>query len=379
MKTNQYDLTEQQEKEMWRNAIFVFDTSSLLNFYDYSDKTIDDIFNSTLEKLKDNLWIPYNVNFEYNKNRYKLINRSITLYNDLNKHVKTIIDSFQEIRNRTISKEKHPFIENNIFEEFEPFVNAFKNRVEAEIQKKIELIESTRVDDKICKKINDFFSVGISFKYSEIIEIIKEGEFRFKHKLPPGYKDENDKIGFQKFADLIIWKQIIEHAKGKNKPIILIMDDFKEDWWVLDKKRKPIKPREELIDEMLDVANTSFWMYSTSKFIETSKLIIESKITSDAIDEIKQVSTPQVEKTVEGIILSANREEDEPWRLLRLADVARYYKRYSEKINIIKLHDHKGYLTVIWSKEPTTLERHTIESAWENENEPGESTEHLIN
>jgi len=43
------------------------------------------------------------------------------------------------------------------------------------------------------------------------------------------------------------------------------------------------------------------------------------------------------------------------------------------------LHDHKGYLTVIWSKEPTTLERHTIESAWENENEPGESTEHLIN
>jgi hypothetical protein len=49
------------------------------------------------------------------------------------------------------------------------------------------------------------------------------------------------------------------------KPIIFVMDDKKEDWWILDKKHNPIIPREELFDEISDKAKVKFWMYTTSQ------------------------------------------------------------------------------------------------------------------
>jgi hypothetical protein len=375
MKTDRYSLTLQQEKKIWENAFFVFDTSSLLNFYEYSETTIDDIFGSIFTKLKDRLWLPYNVNFEYSKNRHKPINQTIALYEDLNKLLKTINDNFNQIKNRTISQEKHPFIDNQICNEFEPLLDLFKQRIETEIKTKVEIVEKTRDEDGIYNRIKEHFSIGKPYKYSQIIEIIKEGEFRYKHSIPPGYKDESSKIGFQKFADLIIWKQIIENAKNENRPIIFVMDDNKEDWWVLDNKRKPIKPREELIEEALEYANVQFWMYSTSKFIETSKSLIASKIDEKSIKEVKNVVS-MIRTRVAGISLSANRGDEERWRLERLGNVARFYKKNSEVTNIVHLHDHKGLLTVTWIDEPTIKEKHTIELAWESENELQENIEH---
>lgn len=378
MDTDRYTITEEQEKKMWENAFFVFDTSSLLNFYNYSETTIDDIFNSIFAKLITRLWLPFNVSFEYTKNRHKPVKRTISLYEDLNKLLKTIEDNYSQLKNRTTSQEKHPFIDNQICNDFEPQFRLFKERIENEIKTKVETVENTGNEDIIYQRLKQYFSIGEPFNYSKITEIIKEGEFRYKHAIPPGYKDENSKVGFQKFADLIIWKQTIEYAKQEKKPIIFIMDDFKEDWWVLDNKRNPVKPREELIEEVLEYADVQFWMYSTSKFIETSKSIIKSEIDEKSITEVKNVSIPMLRTKVAGITLSANRQDEERWRLERLGDVARFYRKNIDEKNIVHLHDHKGFLTVTWKKMPSTKEMHTIELAWENENEPSEHVKHEI-
>lgn len=378
MDTDRYTITEEQEKKMWENAFFVFDTSSLLNFYNYSETTIDDIFNSIFAKLITRLWLPFNVSFEYTKNRHKPVKRTISLYEDLNKLLKTIEDNYSQLKNRTTSQEKHPFIDNQICNDFEPQFRLFKERIENEIKTKVETVENTGNEDIIYQILKQYFSIGEPFNYSKITEIIKEGEFRYKHAIPPGYKDENSKVGFQKFADLIIWKQTIEYAKQEKKPIIFIMDDFKEDWWVLDNKRNPVKPREELIEEVLEYADVQFWMYSTSKFIETSKSIIKSEIDEKSITEVKNVSIPMLRTKVAGITLSANRQDEERWRLERLGDVARFYRKNIDEKNIVHLHDHKGFLTVTWKKMPSTKEMHTIELAWENENEPSEHVKHEI-
>lgn len=378
MDTDRYTLTEQQEKKLWENAFFVFDTSSLLNFYDYSDTTIDDIFNSIFAKLIERLWLPYNVIIEYAKNRHKPVNRKIALYEDLNKLLKTMEDNYNQLKNRTILQDKHPFIDNQICNDFEPQFGLFKERIENEIKAKVEIVNKTRNEDLIYQRLKQYFSIGKPFNYSKITEVVKEGEFRYKHAIPPGYKDESGKVGFQKFADLIIWKQIIEYAKQENSPVVFIMDDFKEDWWVLDRKRKPVKPREELIEEVLEYANVQFWMYSTSKFIETSKSIMKSVIDEKSITDVKKVSISKIRTKVAGIALSANRQGEERWRLQRLGDVVRFYRKNNDEINIVHLHDYKGFLTVTWKEEPSKKEMHTIELAWENENEPKENVGHEI-
>lgn len=373
-----YNLTESLEKDIWRDAIFTFDTSSLLNFYEYSDRTREDIFNSILKKLKNKLWLPFNVNFEYNKNKHKPIDNSIKLYGELNKNIKSIRDNFNEIKNRTVSQEKHPFVDIRILDDFSSKLESFKEAFEDEINAKIKTIESTKENDAVSLFLNENFNIGSPFSYTQIIEIIKEGEFRYRHSIPPGYKDEKDKIGFQKYGDLIIWKQVIEYAKIKKQPLILITDDLKEDWWILDKDRRPMKPREELISEMFDMANVQFWMYSTSKFIEASKIIISSEVTENTIEEVKKVSTSPSYILVNEIMLSANRGDEEPWRLERLENVLKFIRNNCGTIKIENLHDHKGQLTVSWLQEPTAFEKHITKLAWETENE-WMDVEHIVN
>jgi hypothetical protein len=378
MDIDKYNLNTENEKELWQNAIFIFDTSSILNFYEYSKPTINDLFSTTLTDLKDRLWLPYNVSSEYINNRNKPINKAKNTYDNLKRNIKVIYDNFEQIKNRTKSKEKHPYVSSDIFSELETHLTIFKTKLESEIITKEKELDGIKVNDEILLKIKTFFSIGTEFSYSEITDIIKEGEFRYRNSIPPGYKDENDKLGFQKYGDLIIWKQIINEAKKSKKPVIFIMDDLKEDWWILNKKRQPISPRTELIDEILEISNNRFWMYKTDDFFVKSKFLIHSKIAEHSIENIKEISKITGPKNYKHIELSANREDDEPWRLKRLEDVAKFYNNVISDLNLSELYDHKGMLSVYWHKHPSEIEKATIESAWENENEPNDNVEHLI-
>jgi hypothetical protein len=48
-------------------SMFVFDTSTLLNLYEYSEESKNDIIESVLKKLSGKLWLPFNVKKEYSK------------------------------------------------------------------------------------------------------------------------------------------------------------------------------------------------------------------------------------------------------------------------------------------------------------------------
>ena len=91
------------------------------------------------------------------------------------------------------------------------------------------------------------------FLFKKLFEIIKEGEVRYRNMLPPGYMDDNEvykkKKGFQKYGDLIIWKEILRYSSVQKKPIILICNDKKEDWFNADKKSELESPRHELLKE----------------------------------------------------------------------------------------------------------------------------------
>lgn len=66
------DYQEQEYKFIWENALIVFDTNILLNFYRYSKETRKTMF-EILDNLKKRLWIPYQVAHEFYKNRVNVI------------------------------------------------------------------------------------------------------------------------------------------------------------------------------------------------------------------------------------------------------------------------------------------------------------------
>lgn len=297
------------EERFWDECIFVFDTSALLNFYNYSPTTKDFLFKEVFPKFKGRLWLPNHVEYEYLKNRKDTLKNPIKekygkLEDEEIKTLKELTSKFNNqlisLKNKTKKKFDHPYFDQAIFEDFdrlaEKSANAFEQlilSVEKEIESRKAEIMSLDQKDDVLIAIETFFTVGKPFSFDQLINIAKEGEFRFKHKIPPGYEDseaKKSKIGIQKFGDLIIWKQILEYARITTKPLVFITDDVKADWCYIEKRgsdSRITRPKEELIKEIFDFAAVDFWMYSLSQFVYNLEKYYSFKPDKEIITEIK--------------------------------------------------------------------------------------------
>jgi len=298
MKEPVFKMTDDIEEQIWNDAIIIFDTSALLNLYYIPKETRHDIFDEVfITLLQDKLWVPHYVLYEFKKNREKVINKPIhKKYEPLNTEILKIIEKnlkntttqLNELVNRTKNKDSHPYLTQETIEQFiaenDNYIskfNDFKREININIEKCINEIKSTVNDDDVLELIKNEFKIGRYYNFDEIMKIAKDGEYRFKYSIPPGYMDleSDEKKGIQIFGDLIIWKQIIEFSKQEKKPVIFICDDTKEDWcYKEENKHNRIKsPREELIKEFFDEVNHPFWMYSLPQFLYKSKEIITTK------------------------------------------------------------------------------------------------------
>jgi len=69
-------MTEEREKTLWDEALVVLDTNSICAMYRMTKDTQKTML-EILEYLKDKLWIPGHVLYEYQKNRIEVIKEPI--------------------------------------------------------------------------------------------------------------------------------------------------------------------------------------------------------------------------------------------------------------------------------------------------------------
>ena len=79
-----YQRTEEEISKLWQEGIFVFDTNMLLNVYRYTEKTRERYF-EVLQRLKmqNQLWIPYQVAYEYQDRRMDVIQGQLDAYTEV--------------------------------------------------------------------------------------------------------------------------------------------------------------------------------------------------------------------------------------------------------------------------------------------------------
>ncbi len=269
-------------KALWDNAIFTFDTNILLNLYRYSDETREEFY-KILEKLKDKIWLSNQSAFEFFENRLNVISQQEKAYEDMIGKLAAIEEDFKNTR-------QHPFVSDSSLQKF----SKLAKEICSELEKSKEVHNNRIVDDEVLMRIEELFAdrVGGEYKLEEFNKLIKEGEERFKLKVPPGYKDSSKKdasdLGARQYGDLIVWKQIIDKAKESQKGIILVTDDRKEDWWMRF-KGKTIQPRPELIKEFKNEVNQEFHMYQSDRFLEFSREQLSLKVNQNAINEIREL------------------------------------------------------------------------------------------
>ncbi|MFA0960610.1 PIN-like domain-containing protein [Roseivirga sp. BDSF3-8] len=299
---SKFQMPEQKEIKLWKEAYFIFDSSSLLNIYHIPISYIHEI-EKIFKCISDRAWIPGHVEFEYLKNREHVLQEPIKKYDSIIEKLKNLNSIVEKEFKTTISniiketknENKHPFIPSQSFNKLVDVIEKFKQDVESlsepiysEVESQTRAINDLLADDSYFKILQETFEVGQNYSFKKQLEIVKEGQYRYNNQIPPGYGDKNKKSGIQKYADLIIWKQILDFAKETNKPIILIIDDIskKDDWCHIDNRKRITHPNNDLIKEFMDYSEKDFWMYTLSDFIYKSQKHLATEIDITTIDDM---------------------------------------------------------------------------------------------
>ncbi|MBP2638747.1 MAG: hypothetical protein H6Q72_4654 [Firmicutes bacterium] len=291
-----YPKSSMEIDDIWNNCILILDTNVLLNLYRYSFDT-QKVFLEILEKYKDNLWMPYHVGKEFFKNRKKVIIQQKKVFKDFEKAVqlRTVITKVEEY------KDKHVAIETDEVLQILKDTNEQILQVLSKLEKKdVNYLQK----DNILLKIHELYGENIGRKYTdeESDALIAQAKERYAKGIPPGYKDK-DKSENQ-YGDCIIWLQIIEYMKDKDKSLIYITNDIKEDWCqIIDGETVGIRP--ELIEEMYDKANTRCLIYTPKRFMEYAR--DKNNIQDDISKAIEEMNVLEI---------TTNREIDDSLRTL---------------------------------------------------------------
>ena len=151
-----YSPTDEEISNAWRDkkTIFIFDTNVFLDIYSYKESTRDDFF-SSLEKLKNNIWIPFHVGLEYQRNRLNVISRVKAIFRHARKElrgmkglenkdeIKRITDMFPSLLEKT----------SDLSKAIDKLVDDYENNLK-ELDDKQPCVRS---HDEIREKLNELF------------------------------------------------------------------------------------------------------------------------------------------------------------------------------------------------------------------------------
>lgn len=284
--SSHFTADDQRREKLWKNCIFVFDTNVLTSVYKRSDDARDALY-KVISSLQDRLWIPHQVIHELLDNRASIAHQQAGLYSAAINDLNAVLENFE-------SSKKHPFLPTALHEEFIE-VSA---RVVRELENKRKFHDARMTDDDIKSELAEMLNgkVGSGYSDEKLKAIVKEGEFRYANKIPPGFEDIVKHKGStvfsevcKRYGDLIIWKQVIEKAKELKKPVILVTGEQKDDWW--DRHGgKTIGPLPRLIEEFTMEVGEDFFLYSHHQFLDLANTYLEQTTSTEVIDEVRQAA-----------------------------------------------------------------------------------------
>ena len=322
-----FQIDEEKEKRLFEDSLVFFDTSSLLSFYYFSENNRNDINENVFKKLAGRLWITAQTEYEFLKDRETVLLKPKAEYDALltkssgakdGGHVSAIRDlidqiesvlskdiegQFKTLQQKTEKKDKHPFLDQSMFESIlaqkeclslsvkayrEAFDN-FESTIIAAIDQAKDKIQQSLNSDDVVELFKDVFKTTEPFSYSEVLSLIKKGKIRYDNSIPPGYEDD-DKEGFQIYGDLIIWKQLVRQAKESASNVIYIINDKKPDIWRYRGKAFLNEPRHELIKEFNDETGCLVWFYTIEDFLRKANGYLSTSVKTETIEDVIEFS-----------------------------------------------------------------------------------------
>lgn len=313
--------------EIIDNLIIIPDANILLYLYKCSFNSSQNIV-ELLKKVKDKVIVPSRVYKEYMAHREEEQAKIDRKYDNFTKDLKNQVKEVKGKISGSISESrKYDFPNCDLLEKgintfldktidaistYESSLSSEKQNKSVQIANVEQLIQFWTTQEKVLQEPNML----------QILEYVKEGEFRYRYKMPPGYMDEEEKDKqikkdikqdtfenrIRKYGDLIVWKEIINVGKTTqgDKTILFLTNDVKEDWWVTrgeQKNKEAVRMRDELLKEYVaETGNNRIEFMTLSKFYELFSHYYE-------ICDIKTTLELDFNSYIQGLISSKYEEE----------------------------------------------------------------------
>lgn len=279
-----YRPTEEEFVELWEQALIVPDTNVLLTLYRLPVATRSQLL-EILNKLKERLFISYQVGAEFQRNRLDVIEEQMRTYAEVEKAIDVFATNVgKEVR-------EHPRIDRADLEgRIAKGLKPIKKHLEGLRQGHPDpLTDSDPLGPDAVRDELDNLLEGRIGEPRNLEKLAEEGGERYEGKVPPGWGDAK-KPEPDRYGDLAIWLDVIAKAKAEGKPVILVTEDRKPDWWSI-RDGKTIGPRPELIEEMREKAEQRLWMYGLPRFMEEAAKVLGIELNEDARGDIRRAET----------------------------------------------------------------------------------------
>jgi len=182
--------------------------------------------------------------------------------------------------------------------ELENKINEQLSEYRKKIGKLISQVKSWNWNDPVSNIYNKLFKSTVVFELKRTKEEIEQQlSYRYIHKIPPGYKDDDKPDSG--IGDLLIWLSILEIGKKEKKDLIFVSGEEKSDWFHKSEKH-PLYPRFELVSEYYNTSGgKSFHLIKLSTLLslfEADETVIkkvaqEERYTNSSHREFREFAT----------------------------------------------------------------------------------------
>ncbi|MCX4484162.1 PIN-like domain-containing protein [Streptomyces anulatus] len=274
----------------------VLDANVLLSLYRSNERTRNDTL-LVLERLRNQLWIPYQVLMEFWRNKDL---RSVRGHHGMK--ARDAIGALDKVSRSSVDaldrwiKDVHLINNDEARRRIDTAKNALtsalddlKSIIQEQAEKDALAVVAT-YSDPILAKLEPLLQgrIGEPFSSDELLSTVDEAQHRASSKIPPGYEDYESKPPDQAAGDYILWKQVLREASHRQCDVLLVTADVKEDWWVPSDEKVPARPRNELVAELRKEASGALLMLTPSQLLAKADEVFGLKVDKQSVSELER-------------------------------------------------------------------------------------------
>ncbi|MEV4124882.1 PIN-like domain-containing protein [Nocardia sp. NPDC049707] len=300
-----YGPSSDELAEFYKNGTIALDANVLLSLYRVNGAQRNQIL-EVLGKIADRLWIPYQVAYEYQRNRLSVawsVNADFDAIETMPEAVmQSVIESARaslgEYSSKAGKRVRDREIRNTIqrqFEDAQSDLIALAEKHQSKMKDEFKSIRSTHTIGFDDVKNNDPVRDALDSLIDESntgrppsaeVESARraDAKTRIENEVPPGYMDVKNKP--DPSGDCLIWFELIEHAKTTKRRILFVTDDVKEDFYIKVHGRT-IGPRSEMIAEMAKEAGQPYHQTTLDGFLRSANAFLDAEVTEETISTVR--------------------------------------------------------------------------------------------